>query len=187
MAVAFVISARQQPRACPAATSPLGGLAARPQTPRLCDLGAPSKVIGSGWLDGVNWRIVVTPPRPWSEYEAAGFSFPLGSGKGGNCVIEVYGGSPGYGCGPWQTAGLAGKFVRAGWNAGKIAVGYAGLDARAAYFVVVPAYGAELRVHAIRYLGLSFAAFAFRGSAGKPAAITAYDAHGRPVASTTAF
>jgi hypothetical protein len=187
VAVALVVNTRQQPRACPTVTSPLGELAARPQIPRLCDLGAPSKVIGAGRLDGVNWRIVVTPPRPWSVYEAAGFRLPLGSGKGGNCIIEVYSGSPEFGCGEWQTAGLAGKFVTGIWGAGAIGVGCTGLDARAAYFVVVPANGPEVRVHSTRYLGVSFAAFALPGSAGKPAVITAYDAHGRPVASTTTF
>lgn len=187
VAVLLINGARQQP-GCPIVTSPLGDLAAQPQTPRLCDLGAPSQVIGSGRLDGVSWRIVVTPPRPWSVYYAAGFGPELQggvTGKTGNCIIDVYAGSPGYACGEWQVAGLAGKFVRTGWGAGRIIYAYGCLDAQAAYFDVVPADGPEVKVAAVRYSGLSFVAFALPASSGEPAVMTAYAANGRPVATTT--
>jgi hypothetical protein len=90
---------------CAAATDPLGGVKATMPVPRLCVLGAPSKLIGSGRLDGGSWRVVVTPPRPWSAYTAAGFELPPGmnmQGPEGSCIVDVAGtvnGSMQYGCG----------------------------------------------------------------------------------------
>jgi hypothetical protein len=185
--VPLINGARQLPT-CPVATSPLGALAASPQTPRLCDLGAPSQVLGSGRLDGTSWRVVVTPPRPWRAYYSAGFGPELQggvTGKTGSCVFVVSGGSPVLSCASWQLAGLAGKFVSAEWDGGRISVGYGCLDARATYFDVVPADGPEVKVAAVHYLGMSCATFALPASAGKPAVMAAYGAHGRTVATTT--
>jgi hypothetical protein len=140
----------------------------------------------------VSWRVIVTPVRPWSVYQAAGFVFPFGtppatSGKEGNCVVEVTGGPPGsvgYSCGSWEPAGLAGRFLLSGCDSGTIVICYAGLERRADHFVVVRAFGAELPVRSVPFLGVSFAAFAMpKGE--QVGVLTAYDVHGRPVASTT--
>lgn len=191
--VILVIRARRPPT-CPPATNLLGEVAGGAHEPRLCALGAPSRLIGSGRLDGVGWRVIVTPVRPWSAYEAAGFVFPLGtpqgaSGREGNCVIEVTGrapGSVGYSCQPWEPAGPAGRFVLTGCDSGIIVICYAGLERRVGHFVVVQAFGAEFPVRSVPFLGVSFAAFAMpKGE--RVGVMTAYDVRGRPVASTTSF
>lgn len=171
---------------CPAPTDPLGRLGG-PQAPRLCQLGAPSKLIGSGRLDGVSWRIVVTPARPWNAYHAAGFSGP-GPIPSNNvsCILEADSVShaASYSCQPWNIAHLAGKFVTSGCGSGPIVVCYYSLDARASRFVVVQANGPELTARPTYFLGTSFTAFAL--PAGETVGvISAYDSHGRLLASTT--
>jgi hypothetical protein len=188
-AAVLVVASLTSSRApsCPAPTDPLGRLGSPQQEPRLCQLGAPSKLIGSGRLDGVSWRIVVTPPRPWSAYRAAGFSGPAPiQGKNVSCIIEVDSSSRGasYGCQQWNIAHLAGKFVTSGCGSGPIVVCYCSVDARASRFVVVQAYGPELTARPTYFLGTSFTAFAM--PAGEAVGlISAYDDHGRLVASTT--
>jgi hypothetical protein len=187
----ILVTGARRPAACPSATNLLGVVAGGAQQPRLCALGAPSRLIGEGRLDGVSWRVIVTPVRPWSVYEAAGFVFRLGTpvGKGGICIVEVASrlfGSVAYGCQSWEPAGLAGQFLLAGCGSGPIVLCYAGLERRVDHFVVVPAFGAELPVHSVPFLGVSFAAFAMpKGE--QVGVMTAYDVRGRPVASTTSF
>jgi hypothetical protein len=187
LAVTLVTSAQRHPT-CPSATNLLGKVASPQQEPRLCELGAPSRLIGSGRLNGVSWRIVVTPPRPWSAYYAAGFTFPVSMpGRGGNCIVEADSSSSvSYNCGSWEPAGLAGQFLTTGCSDGTIVICYAGLEKRADHFVVVQAYGSELTVRSVPFLGVSFTAFAMpKGE--RVGVMTAYDARGRSVASTTSF
>jgi hypothetical protein len=134
----ILVTRARRPPVCPSAANLLGEVAGGAHEPRLCALGAPSRLIGSGRLDGVRWKVIVTPVRPWSVYEAAGFVFPVGtplgtSGREGNCVVEATGrppGSVGYSCQPWEPAGLAGQFVLQGCDSGTIVICYAGLERR---------------------------------------------------------
>lgn len=176
---------------CPAAANPLGAVQTTMSQPRLCVLGAPSQLIGSGRLDSVSWRAVVTPPRPWSAYAAAGFELPGNmQGPEGSCFVDVAttaNGSVQYACEAWDYAGAPGKFLT--WSCddfGTLYICDAGLQGQADHFVVAPPGGGEFTVRSVPFRGDSFVAFAV--PAGEQVlVVTAYDSRGRSMDSTSRF
>jgi hypothetical protein len=188
IAVALVAGAGPQ-ATCPAAASPLGGFASQPQLPRLCELGAASRLIGSGRVDGVRWRMVATPPRPWPIYNAAGFGLPANmSGRDGSCLVEVVSRPAGYfndGCMQWSPLGPvnAGHFLASSCDRQVIVICYASLQQHAEHFVLLLARGGRLTLNSVSFHGRSFAAFAL--PAGQSAtSLAAYDSRGRRLAGT---
>lgn len=189
--VALVVS---RPRAgCPVASSPLGDIAARPGALRLCQLGAPSLLVGSGRLNGVAWRVVVAPPEPVSAYAAAGLTaLPGTGGRVMSCTIDVVYdprvdplGEDSLDCGEWERGAILAGSVLSGCPNGTrtMSVCDALLGQRSDHLVVIPADGSEFTVHAVPFHGLYFAAFAVPGTQ-EPVNVSAYDARGKMVAST---
>ena len=177
---------------CPSATSPLASFANESQLPRLCELGAQSRLIGSGRVKGVSWRVVVTPPRPWSAYQAAGFSLPANmSGREGSCTVEVVSRPRGYfsdSCGQWNPLGPVqnGHFLGGACDRQVILVCDVSLERHADYFIVVLSDGSKLRLSSVRFRGRFFTAFAV--PARRPArSLAAYDSRGRQLANGGSF
>jgi hypothetical protein len=186
--VVLLTGVGRQP-ACPAATNPLNGVQTTMAQPRLCVLGAPSQLIGSGRLHGVSWRAVVTPPRSWSAYAAAGFQLPGDmQGPEGSCFVEVAStanGSVEYGCETWDYVDVPGKFLTSACDDfGTVYICYAGMQGQADHFVMAPPGGGEFTVRSVPFRGDSFVAFAV--PAGEQAGVlTAYDHRGRSMDSTS--
>ena len=189
--IALVVS---RPRAgCPAASSPLGDLAARQGVLRLCQLGAPSLLVGSGRLNGVAWRVVVTPPEPVGAYAAAGLTaLPGTGGRLMSCTIGVVydprmdpQGEYSLDCGSWEQGAILAGQLGSGCSEGTRTMSVCGADLgqRSDHLVVIPADGSEFTVHAVPFHGLYFAAFAVPGTQ-EPVNVSAYDARGKLVAST---
>jgi hypothetical protein len=141
---------------------------------------------------------VVTPPEPWDKLKAAGLDqkvagfdpFAVMAGDLGYCVIEVFS-VPRYSfsvaCGTWQQPGVVpAHTIDGGCSNGDFVLCYASTAAHTDHFVVLPKDEGERTFRAVPSRGFSYTAFTL--PAGQtPILITAYDAHGRQIASTTSL
>jgi hypothetical protein len=169
--------------ACSDATGPLGTFASGGSLPRLCALGAPSKLIGQGRTDALSWRAVVTPPEPPEVYEAAGFGTASPGGAEG-CIVVVYGdGHSDVSCGGWDppTPYAAGQFVWASCGTGP-SVCDAAAQGRVAHFAVLTADGSKITLASVSFHGHSFAVGGLPAG-HQPVAILAYSSAGQQIGS----